>query len=127
VTHPGSPRESSRDARQVVTISDIGMSRPAEIRSRERRYVFAMLIRVVCFIAATLLFTGAARWIAIAIAMAMPWIAVVLANAPKVTHSAFAKFVPATPRADRKLDKGREHRVIDVDLGDIQAPERRSA
>jgi hypothetical protein len=127
VTEPGSPRDPRRDGRQVVTISDIGTSRPAEIRDRERRYVFAMLIRVVCFIAATLLFTGVARWIAIGVAIAMPWIAVVFANAPAVRKTAFAKFVPAAPRTARKLDKAREHRVIDVDLQDIHPPERRSA
>ena len=133
MTNPGDPRETRRDAREVVTISDIGVSRPAEIRSRERRYVIAMLIRVVCFIAATLIFHGVARWLAIGVAIIMPWLAVVLANAPKVGTTAFAKFVPAAPRTARKLEKAREHQVIDVDVADIQAPvpresgERRSA
>ena len=115
-----------------MTISDIGMSRNNEIRSRERRYIFAMLSRVVFFIAAVLIFSGVARWIAMGVAIAMPWIAVVLANAPKVRASAFARFIPA-PRTAHKLEKAREHRVIDVDLQDIQSPvpresdERRSA
>ena len=115
------PHGGRRDSRQPVTITDIGTSRPAEIRARERRYVFYMLIRVVCFIAATLIFHGAARWIAIAVAIAMPWIAVVAANAPAAVRSSdYARFVPAAARGAHKLEKARDQRVIDVDLDDIQ-------
>ncbi len=120
VTDLGSPRDSRREVRQPVTISDIGQSRPAEIRARERRYVYYMLIRVVCFIAATLIFTGPARWIAIAVAIFMPWIAVVAANAPTAVKTGkMSRFVPSAPKGTKTLDKGREHRVIDVDVADI--------
>ena len=78
---------------QSVVITDLGASRTAEIRERERRYVIAMLFRAVCFVAATLIFHGAARWFAIGIAIVLPWIAVVLANVPKkvisVRHAAY--------------------------------------
>jgi hypothetical protein len=113
VTDIRPPRSSKRDP---VVISDIGSSRTAEIRERERRYVFLMLFRVVCFIAATLIFHGPARWLAVALAILLPWLAVVLANAPKVKAVRHAVYQPKAPRATPTLEPGREHRVIDPDL-----------
>jgi hypothetical protein len=113
VTDIRPPRSSKRDP---VVISDIGSSRTAEIRERERRYVFLMLFRVVCFIAATLIFHGPARWLAVALAVMLPWLAVVLANAPKVKAVRHAVYQPRAARATPTLEPGREHRVIDPDL-----------
>jgi Protein of unknown function (DUF3099) len=111
VTQPG----SSRKRRRSVVITDLGSSRTAEIRERERRYVIAMLFRAVCFIAATLLFHGAARWFAIGVAIVMPWLAVVLANAPNVRAVHRAAFEPPTPRETPGLAPAREPRIIDPD------------
>ncbi len=112
VTQPGSPRKR----RQSVVITDLGSSRTAEIRDRERRYIIAMLFRAVCFVAATLLFHGAARWFAIGVAIMMPWLAVVLANAPKrVTAVRHAAFEPPAPRETPGLAPAREPRIIDPD------------
>jgi hypothetical protein len=113
VTHIGPPRSSKRDP---VVISDIGTSRTAEIRTRERRYVYMMLVRVVCFVAATLVFHGPARWLAVAVAVLIPWLAVVLANAPTVQKVTQAVYTPKIPRQTPSLEPGREHRVIDPDL-----------
>jgi hypothetical protein len=113
VTHLGPPRSSKRDP---VVISDIGTSRTAEIRTRERRYVYMMLVRVVCFVAATLVFHGPARWLAVAVAVLIPWLAVVLANAPTVQKVTQAVYTPKVPRQTPRLEPGREHRVIDPDL-----------
>lgn len=101
---------------EPVVITDIASSRTAEIRSRERRYVIAMVFRAVCFVAATLLFHGPARWLAVAVAIMMPWLAVVLANAPaKVKVSRQAAFEPPVPREPLRLEPGREHIVIEPD------------
>jgi hypothetical protein len=108
------PARSSK--RNPVVISDIGTSRTAEIRDRERRYVYLMLVRVVCFVAATLIFHGAARWLAIGVAVLIPWLAVVLANTPKVKAVKRAVYQPRAARAQPMLEPGREHRVIDPDL-----------
>jgi hypothetical protein len=97
-------------------ITDLGSSRTAEIRERERRYVIVMLFRAVCFVAATLLFHGAARWFAIGIAIMLPWLAVVLANAPKrVSAVRRAAFEPPAPRETPGLAPAREPRIIDPD------------
>jgi hypothetical protein len=74
-----------------------------------------MLFRAVCFIAATLLFHGAARWFAIGVAIVMPWLAVVLANAPNVRAVHRAAFEPPTPRETPGLAPAREPRIIDPD------------
>ena len=98
-----------------MLITSIATSRTAEIRERERRYIFVMMLRVVCFIAATVLFHGVARWVAVGIAVVLPWIAVVLANQPRVRVSRHAAYVPPAPRETPGLQAGREARVIDPD------------
>jgi uncharacterized protein (DUF58 family) len=57
------------------------MSPRDERRARERRYLITMGIRVVAFIAAILLASGWIRVVAIALALVLPWVAVILANA----------------------------------------------
>ena len=98
-----------------MLITSITTSRTAEIRERERRYIFVMMLRVVCFVAATVLFHGVARWVAVAVAVVLPWIAVVLANQPRVRASRHAAYVPPAPRETPGLQPGREARVIDPD------------
>jgi predicted MFS family arabinose efflux permease len=112
VTQPGTPRGRRREP---VLITSLATSRTAEIRERERRYIFVMLLRVVCFVAATVLFHGVARWIAIGFALLLPWFAVVLANQPRVRVARHAAYVPPATRETPGLDPGREHQVIDPD------------
>jgi hypothetical protein len=55
-----------------------------ERRDRERRYLLTMGLRVLCFIAAIVLFAAGLRWegaIAAAGSLVLPWVAVVAANA----------------------------------------------
>jgi len=101
--------------RDPVLITSLATSRTAEIRERERRYVYVMLFRVVCFVAATLLFHGIARWIAVLLAVLLPWVAVVLANQPRVRAARHAQYQPPAPRETPGLGPAREPRVIDPD------------
>jgi Flp pilus assembly protein TadB len=50
-------------------------------RSRERRYLITMAVRVVAFIVAIVFATGWIRVIAVMLALILPWVAVVMANA----------------------------------------------
>jgi hypothetical protein len=52
-----------------------------ERRTRERRYLITMAVRVIAFILAIVLASGWVRIIAIALALVLPWVAVVVANA----------------------------------------------
>jgi hypothetical protein len=110
VTQPGFSRK-----KRPTVITDLGSSRTAEIRARERRYVITMLFRALCFIAAVLIFHGAARWFAVCVAMVLPWLAVVLANAPDSRKSEHAAYEPPAPRETPGLAPAREHRVIEHD------------
>jgi Protein of unknown function (DUF3099) len=66
----------------LVTTAPI--SPQEERRTRERRYLITMGVRVVAFIAAIVFATGWIRVIAVALALVLPWVAVVVANAGPV-------------------------------------------
>ncbi len=99
---------------QPVTITSLAGSRSDDIRRRERRYVQVMLFRLAAFIAATVLFTGWARFVAIVLALILPWLAVVVANQPTERKAAPSLNKP-TPRPAPSLQPAREHQVIDQD------------
>ena len=56
------------------------MSAAAEQRHRQRRYLFSMSLRTICFVGA-LLTPPPYRWFLVAGALVLPYIAVVMANA----------------------------------------------
>lgn len=74
-------QHGDRDAVRITTAS---ASRNEEIAGRQRRYVISMSIRTVCFVAAILVGPGWLRWVLVAAALILPYVAVVMANA---THS----------------------------------------
>lgn len=63
-----------------VRITSARVARSEEIRGRQTRYVVSMLIRTACFVGAVIV-DGALRWVLVAAAIFLPYIAVVLANA----------------------------------------------
>jgi len=67
-----------------VLVTTVAKSPRQEQRERERRYLFTMGLRVLCFILAIVFFEVGPRWlaaIAVAGSLILPWIAVVAANA----------------------------------------------
>jgi xanthine/uracil permease len=64
-----------------ILVTTAPISPRDERRGRERRYLITMAVRVVAFIVAVVFATGWIRVIAIILALVLPWIAVVLANA----------------------------------------------
>lgn len=64
----------------AVSITSARASRSIDIRNRQTRYVVSMLIRTVCFVGAVAV-DGVLRWVLVAGAIFLPYIAVVLANA----------------------------------------------
>ncbi|AEH09227.1 MULTISPECIES: DUF3099 domain-containing protein [Protofrankia] len=64
----------------AVLITRAVLSRPEEIRRRQRRYVISMMFRTVCLVLAVVALHGWLRFGAIVIAVVMPWLAVVVAN-----------------------------------------------
>jgi hypothetical protein len=64
-----------------ILVTTAPISPRDERRGRERRYLITMGVRVVAFIVAIVFATGWIRVIAVALALVLPWIAVVMANA----------------------------------------------
>lgn len=64
----------------AVRITTAGTSRAEEIATRQRRYVISMTIRTLCFIGAVAVGDNWLRWVLIAGAVLLPYVAVVLAN-----------------------------------------------
>lgn len=74
------PGRSSRRATEPIRITTAAESRDREIRQRQRRYLFSMLVRTVCFVGAVAVGSGWLRWALVVGAVFLPYIAVVLAN-----------------------------------------------
>jgi Flp pilus assembly protein TadB len=68
---------------EPILVTTAGQSPVDERRSRERRYLITMGVRVVAFIVAVVVARGWVRVIAVALALILPWVAVVAANAPQ--------------------------------------------
>ncbi|SQD93413.1 conserved hypothetical protein [Parafrankia sp. Ea1.12] len=103
-----------------MLITSAEEARPAEIRRREQRYILTMLVRVVCFVLAVVVFTGWLRLVAVGLAIILPWIAVVIANGgPARSDRRQAGFAPKTTAGDepRALAAG-GHRIVDADVLD---------
>jgi len=67
-----------------VLVTTVAQSPREERRDRERRYLLTMGLRVLCFVAAIVLFAVGPRWAGLLAAigsLVLPWVAVVAANA----------------------------------------------
>ncbi|HET7432555.1 MAG TPA: DUF3099 domain-containing protein [Nocardioides sp.] len=65
----------------AVRITSAAESRDADIAARQKRYVFSMAVRTLCFVSAVLVGSGWLRWVLVAGAVILPYVAVVMANA----------------------------------------------
>jgi hypothetical protein len=66
---------------EPVRITTATRPRSQDIAARQRRYIFSMSIRTVCFILAIVFRSSPAAWFFIAGAIVLPYVAVVIANA----------------------------------------------
>ena len=74
----------------AVRITTAATSRNDDIAARQRRYVVSMAIRTVCFVAAVVVGPGWLRWVLVAGAVLLPYVAVVMANAASTKSDGFA-------------------------------------
>ena len=63
-----------------MRITTAATSHHADIAMRQRRYVISMTIRTLCFVGAVAVGPGWLRWVLVAGAVLLPYVAVVLAN-----------------------------------------------
>lgn len=64
----------------VARITSAPQSPQEEMAHRQKRYVVSMTIRTLCFVAAILVGSGWLRWVLVAGAFVLPYVAVVMAN-----------------------------------------------
>jgi hypothetical protein len=90
----------TRRRRGVYTVTDARRSKSEDISYRQRRYLISMGVRVVAFLLAVFLFHGVWRFIAAAIALVVPYFAVVFANGGREpdNSAAFEPFEPNLPQ-----------------------------
>ena len=75
--------------RDAVRITSAAANRSEDLAARQRRYAISMTLRTVCFIAAVLVGPGWLRWVLIAGAVFLPYVAVVVANAGDTREDTF--------------------------------------
>jgi hypothetical protein len=90
-----------RPADEVVRITNAPEPLAEDLARRSRRYLWQMSIRVVCFVAAVAV-DHWSRWLLLAGAVVLPYVAVVLANAGRERSIDTGSFVepaalPAAP------------------------------
>jgi len=101
-------RERSREP-EAVRITSAAASRNADIAARQKRYLFSMGIRTVCFIGAIIASLAGIHWlwpILIVAALVLPYVAVVMANAGTTKSDGFALL--DGPSGARQLPPGAE-------------------
>lgn len=76
--------EKTKVAQAHLSITDAGAPLSVDQSGRARRYFISMMIRTACFIAAVIL-PSPWRWISLAGALLLPYVAVVVANAGRET------------------------------------------
>jgi uncharacterized membrane protein len=85
-------RERSREP-EAVRITSASASRQDDIAARQKRYLFSMGIRTVCFVAAIVAASFGLTWlwpVLIVAALVLPYVAVVMANAATTKGDGFA-------------------------------------
>lgn len=99
---PEDPERKPR-GQEVFSITSAPESHSSELGAREKRYAVSMGIRTLCFIGAVVV-TGPFRWVLLAGAVFLPYIAVVLANAGVRRKGAGPS--PFGPEESRQIDAG---------------------
>jgi hypothetical protein len=85
----------------VHTITSAAAGRSSDLDARVNRYFISMGIRALCFFLAIVV-TGPLRWVFISGAIVLPYIAVIMANAPKTSRGSGP--LPPPVRAPRSID-----------------------
>jgi Protein of unknown function (DUF3099) len=73
-------RSGPSDRQEPIRITTAPVGADVDVASRQRRYLFSMAVRTVCFLGAVLVGPGVLRWVLVAGAVLLPYVAVVIAN-----------------------------------------------
>ena len=85
------------DEQEIFNITSAPKALSADQASRQKRYFISMMIRTACFIL-TIILPSPFRWVALVGAVALPYFAVVIANAGRETFAPGANIRDENPR-----------------------------
>ena len=85
-------------ADEIYDITNAQNALSSDLPSRQRRYFISMMIRTACFIL-TVILPSPFRWVALAGAVFLPYVAVVVANAGRETIVPGAAILKKKPRS----------------------------
>lgn len=88
---------------QVALITSAPEPASTAMGSRERRYLFSMAIRTICFVGAVMV-DGPLRWVLLVGAVFLPYVSVVLANAG--VRMRVARGTDFVPMEHRSIEAG---------------------
>lgn len=91
---------SHRRHEAVQSVTTASASRSDDVDARQRRYLLIMAVRIAC-VPFAIVVEGWARWVFIAGAVVLPYVAVVVANAARRTEP--GALVPVEPEQPRAL------------------------
>lgn len=94
----------------AIRITTASSSRHEDIATRQRRYVLSMSLRTVCFVGAVIA-DGWLRWVLVAAAVLLPYLAVVMANAVSTKSDGFSLYDAGSAR--KSLTPGTESAAQD--------------
>jgi hypothetical protein len=91
---------SEKDLRQneVHDITSAPRALSSDLKGRQRRYFYSMMIRTICFLL-TVILPSPYRWFALVGAVTLPYIAVVIANAGRETITPGSGLMTEKPRS----------------------------
>lgn len=100
------PRAGSKGSTRLTStvITDARTGTSQEMASRQKRYAITMAIRTACFIS-MIFVPGPFRWVLLAAAVFLPYVAVVLANQAN-TRTTSASIAQATPSPAPQITAG---------------------
>jgi Flp pilus assembly protein TadB len=81
-----------RKREESLRITTASRPRSEDIRGREKRYIFSMGIRTLCFILAVVFMGHWVMWVFLVGAVFLPYVAVVMANAGAATDPGGSEF-----------------------------------
>ena len=85
---------------EAVRITTASTSAHEDVARRQRRYLFSMGIRTICFVGAIIVGSGWLMWALIAGALVLPYVAVVMANASTTRSDGFSLVDHGTRRPE---------------------------
>ena len=84
---------------EAVRITSAPSNRADDIAKRQRRYLISMAVRTACVIGAVVVGPGILRWVLVAGAVVLPYVAVIVANTADNRREAYLPEAPG-PRGE---------------------------